>query len=160
MGTNLNDPTGGSVSLTGAFSFSELVGADVVDAGGNALAVTNYMFHETGDTVYMDIVFEKTGKQKILAYAPVNASVSNGSDADAILAALPDTVYAYLEDGRMIRAGVQWDSAGFVDAGAHALQTVPVFGNLLSSVLEQYELDDGLALSANVTVLARPRAPA
>ena len=156
-GTNLSVSGSASVPLTGAFSFAESLAVTVKDAAGNTLTITNCVFSETDGEITMDLVFERTEKLSIVRFADVGVTVPHGSTEDEIIASLPAEVYAYFADGSMAAVPAVWTGVGSIDPDDLEAQTVFAAGSFTG---DDYTVEDGVTLTAAVTVLAAARTSA
>ncbi|WP_407384852.1 hypothetical protein [Ruminococcus sp.] len=141
-----------SEELTGKVAFAEDINAEILDADGNKLDVTSIWFSQDSEGIYLDVVFEKTNTAKITGYEPVTACVPYGSDEAAILAALPESVTAYIAEGTGASIPVSWNSVSEIKTTIDP-QTVTASG---SFVTDEYDTS-GVTLSATVTIYGDKR---
>ena len=141
--------------------FAENAAAIVKAADGEELEPIGVYFDNGTSTREVYLYFmtksQPTDHPVITAFADVSAAVPHDSTSTDILAALPDTVYGYLEDGHLIPLAAKWTEAGSPNTGDPAAQTVRAQGTLTEDMQETYALADGLSLTADVTVLAAER---
>ena len=150
-GTILSGEPAESVALNGKIAFAENITVRVADPDGNPIAVKTTVFSQDEDAVYLDLFFDRTGKQPIVRFADVEITVPHGSTAEDILDDLPTDVYAYLEDGRMVSVPVQWTGADSFDPDVLDAQSIHAYGCYAG---DEYAVAEGVSLTANVTVLA------
>ena len=156
MATNLSVPDSQSELFSGKFTVPDDIEVNAETADGDAMKVTAVSIRHENSAAYLNISFAKTNKEKIADYTEVTATVEHNSTQDEILAALPDTVYAYLADGRMIKIPAKWNRTDAPDTTISDVQIVTAYGILNTGDYDTTEI----TLTAAVTVLAADKADA
>ena len=150
MATDISVPGSESEPFTGKFSFAEDVAFNVRNYWDNAVEVTATAILREANIINIFLVFHKTDKEKISRFANICVSVPHNATQADILGELPNTVYAYLNEGRMVPVPAIWNRADAIDDDDPNAQRLKAYGEIDS---DDYDAE-GLVLTADVCVYA------